>query len=256
MNFTSHDLSVFEIYGIWKQSKVVSKAKQTQNYWQTNAINWKLSRQIWTPPLCNPPPLPNPPPNVIWSPWPRHVLLMIGHLQVLNVITINIVIVITTIAMIGQLQNLTINIVIAKHHLLSISDQPMLKEEQTKGWCCFDFCFCFWKMGDQIWSLLFAYIGQFPPGQGNWSKYGVFLIFFGALLWPNSLIFQLFSTFLKKFCPLHPKHVFVFRTRARAVWSLGGNGATNHNHHHRQCHQLQTALARVLDELGPKRKHF
>ena len=78
-------------------------------------------------------PLCNPPPNVIWSPWPRHVLLMIGHLEVLNVITINIVIVIATIAMIGQLPYLTIIMVIAKHHLLSISDQPMLKEEQTKS---------------------------------------------------------------------------------------------------------------------------
>ena len=34
------------------------------------------------------------------------------------------------------------------------------------------------------------------------------------------------------------------------------NGATNHHHHHRQCRQLQTALARVLDELRPKRKHL
>ena len=25
---------------------------------------------------------------------------------------------------------------------------------------------------------------------------------------------------------------------------------------HRQCHQLQTALVDVLDELGPQRKHF
>ena len=58
---------------------------------------------------------------------------MIGHLQVLSVITINIMIVIATIAMIGQLQDLTIIMVIAKHHLLSISDQPMPKEEQTKG---------------------------------------------------------------------------------------------------------------------------
>jgi len=36
---------------------------------------------------------------------------------------------------------------------------------------------------------------------------------------------------------------------------LGDNGAKNHHHDHRQCHQL-LALARVLDELGPKRKHF
>ena len=32
---------------------------------------------------------------------------------------------------------------------------------------------------------------------------------------------------------------------------MGDNGATNH----RQCHQLRTALAWVLDELGTKRKH-
>ena len=31
--------------------------------------------------------------------------------------------------------------------------------------------------------------------------------------------------------------------------NLGDNGTTNHHHHQRQCHQLQTALARVLDEL-------
>ena len=34
------------------------------------------------------------------------------------------------------------------------------------------------------------------------------------------------------------------------------NGGTSHHHHHCQCHQLQTILARVLDELRPKRKHF
>ena len=42
----------------------------------------------------------------------------------------------------------------------------------------------------------------------------------------------------------------------RSVRSLGDNGATNHHHHYRQRHQLQIALARVLDVLGPKRKHF
>ena len=41
------------------------------------------------------------------------------------------------------------------------------------------------------------------------------------------------------------------RTRGRAGWSLGDDGATNHLHHHRQ---LQTAQARVLDELGRNQK--
>ena len=34
-------------------------------------------------------------------------------------------------------------------------------------------------------------------------------IFFGALLWPSGLIFQLFWTVLKRFCPLDSKNVFV-----------------------------------------------
>ena len=37
-------------------------------------------------------------------------------------------------------------------------------------------------------------------------------------------------------------------------WSLGDNGATNHHHYHRHCNQLQTALARVLDELEGNQK--
>ena len=36
--------------------------------------------------------------------------------------------------------------------------------------------------------------------------------------------------------------------------SLGDDGTTNHYHHHRQCHQLQTALARVLDEIERNQK--
>ena len=43
------------------------------------------------------------------------------------------------------------------------------------------------------------------------------------------------------------------RTRARSVWSKGDNDMTDH-HHHRQCHQLQTALALVLDELERNQK--
>ena len=38
------------------------------------------------------------------------------------------------------------------------------------------------------------------------------------------------------------------RTRARAVWSLGDNGATNHHHYHRQCHQLQTVSSRSFNQ--------
>ena len=35
---------------------------------------------------------------------------------------------------------------------------------------------------------------------------------------------------------------------------LGDDGATNHHHHHRQWHQLQTAFARVLNELERSQK--
>ena len=48
-------------------------------------------------------------------------------------------------------------------------------------------------------------MGQFPQDGEKWSKCGIFL----ALLWPNGLIFQLFSTVLKRFCPGHSKNVFV-----------------------------------------------
>ena len=65
-------------------------------------------------------------------------------------------------------------------------------------------------MGDQIWSLLYAYMGQFPQDGENGQNV-VFFFFkkIGSLLWLNSLIFQLFSTVLKKFCPLDSRNVFV-----------------------------------------------
>ena len=48
-------------------------------------------------------------------------------------------------------------------------------------------------------------------------------------------------------------HIWVSFCRAGILGDNGG--ATNHLHHHRQCHQLQTALARVLNELerNPKK---
>ena len=52
---------------------------------------------------------------------------------------------------------------------------------------------------------MFPY-GSDSPGQGKWSKCGIFFIFFEALLWPNDLIS---SFFLKKFCPSDSKNVFV-----------------------------------------------
>ena len=191
MNFTSHDLSVFEIYGIWKQSKVVSKAKQTQNYWRTNVINSKLSRQIWTPPLCNPPP------NVIWSPWPRHVLLMIGHLQVLSVITINIMIVIASIAMIGQLQNITIKI---QHGYCQappfVNKWPANAERRAdQRLMLLRFLFLFLKNGGPNMIPLICIYGTISPGRGKWSKGGIFLVLccdqtiwlfnFSQLFWRN-----------------------------------------------------------------------
>ena len=47
--------------------------------------------------------------------------------------------------------------------------------------------------------------GSISLGQGKWSNCGIFF-FFGALLWPNGLIF---STVLKRFCPWHSKNVFL-----------------------------------------------
>ena len=43
------------------------------------------------------------------------------------------------------------------------------------------------------------------PGRGNWSKCGIFS-FFRALLWPSIWIF---STVLKRFCPLDSRNVFL-----------------------------------------------
>ena len=48
-------------------------------------------------------------------------------------------------------------------------------------------------------------MGPFPQDGEN----GQNVAFFLALLWPNGLIFQLFSTDLRRFCPLHSKNVFV-----------------------------------------------
>ena len=71
--------------------------------------------------------------------------------------------------------------------------------------------------------------GSISPGRGNGKKLAFFHFFGAPLLWPNG------ST----------------RTGARAVWSLGDNGATNHHHHHPK---LQTDLAQVLDELEGNQK--
>ena len=51
-------------------------------------------------------------------------------------------------------------------------------------------------------------MGQFPLDGKNGQNVA-FFYFFGALLLPNGMIFQLFSTVLKRFCPLHSKNVFV-----------------------------------------------
>ena len=73
---------------------------------------------------------------------------------------------------------------------------------------------------------------------------------FLALLRPNGFIFSTFLNGAEDILPVRFWKCFHFgpssyRTLARAVWSLGDNGVTNHYHHHRQCHQLQTALARA-----------
>ena len=62
------------------------------------------------------------------------------------------------------------------------------------------------------------HMGQFPQFGENGLNVA-FLIFFLFLLWLNSLIFQLFSTILKRFCPWHSKNVFV-SGRVRIPWVL------------------------------------
>ena len=52
-------------------------------------------------------------------------------------------------------------------------------------------------------------MGQFPQDGENGQNVAFFYFSFGALLWPNGLIFQLFSIVLERFCPLQSKNVFV-----------------------------------------------
>ena len=52
-------------------------------------------------------------------------------------------------------------------------------------------------------------MGQFLQDGENACFVSFFFIFFEALLWLNGLIFQLFSTVLKRFCLGHSKNVFV-----------------------------------------------
>ena len=69
------------------------------------------------------------------------------------------------------------------------------------------------------------------PRRGKWSQCSIFFYYFWALLWPNGLIwFEVWE-------------IMVLQIIITIIPIP-------------QCHQLQTALARVLDELGPKRKHY
>ena len=152
INFILSDLSMaFE-----NRRQLTWKQRDTK-YWRTNAINSKLSRQIWTPPLQSPSQC-----NMVsvaatralndWAPpspqryQHQHHDCDRHHRDDWTAPT-------------WSLQDLTIIMaVIAKHHLLSISYQPMLKEEQTKGWCCSDFFFCYWKMGENLTPLTCIYL--------------------------------------------------------------------------------------------------
>ena len=68
----------------------------------------------------------------------------------------------------------------------------------------------------------------------------------------NEICFSLLFYYVNRCLARYSLHA----TTTNQPTSLGDNGATNHHHHHRQCHQLQIALARVLDKLGPKRKYL
>ena len=100
-----------------------------------------------------------------------------------------------------------------------------------------------------------AHMGQFPQDGENGQNVAFFI--FLVLCCDQTVWFvQLFSTVLERFCPLHSKNVFVLVLAHLEPELELFEVTTNHHHHHRQCNQLQTALARVLNELGPKRKHF
>ena len=71
-------------------------------------------------------------------------------------------------------------------------------------------------------------MGQFPQDREN----GQNVTFFEALLLPNSSTFQLFSTVLKRFCPLHSKNVFVLVLAHLEVDEIGDDGDDDLWHHY------------------------
>merc|ERR1711963_362291 len=52
--------------------------------------------------------------------------------------------------------------------------------------------------------------GSISPGLGKWSKCGIFLLLLELCCYITVCFFNLFSTVLKKFCPLDSKKIFVF----------------------------------------------
>ena len=53
------------------------------------------------------------------------------------------------------------------------------------------------------------HMGQFPQGRENEQNVSYFFLIFEALLLLNGLIFQVFSTVLKRLCPLESENTFV-----------------------------------------------
>ena len=86
-----------------------------------------------------------------------------------------------------------------------------------------------------------------------------FYFFLGSAVTKRSDFFLLFSTVLKRFCPGDSKNVFVLvvphlepEPELFEVNDIGDDGDDVAP----LSSKLQTALARVVDESGPKRIHF
>ena len=103
-------------------------------------------------------------------------------------------------------------------------------------------------------------LGDFSDSLSSVGHYFAHLRSISVVSNPRLRLFQAFCRKRKCEC----SHSFKISqkpnslSRAGAIWSLGdncGNYHHRHRHRHRHRHQLQTALVRFLDELGPKRKH-
>ena len=93
-------------------------------------------------------------------------------------------------------------------------------------------------------------MGQFPQDGENGQNLAFIYCSFSSAVTKRFDFFQLFSTVFSK--------CFSFglsssTTLARAVWSLGNNGTTNHHRHH--CNVIKLLLTFLLDHAGTDKFH-